>query len=335
MNGDGKADIIGFGNSRIAISYSNGTTLGTARNLTFNKNIKEISNISPSRVINTTRGKTIDYNFSRKQFVPMNSSVGKIADMSLNFVPKTAYIDNEGFVYVYLSMKGSTIDMTKYINQSRKKGYYLKDVQVDLQAVGMDEFRNSPLNKSGKGVYTVSDEFTVGGELSEDGVELDVKKTWGSRFATEVHDFAFTNKTKRTNVPKFYWNLTKVGHGIYTNYRSLGVKSAAQYSSLTSLPPLASQNFPIDCEAIFRKDVKFNMQAIPDQVKIRVKVKATFEKTWLADRGESDVVDFLNGFVAAANPRSYAGELLYEFKHDTKVTENYIDVILDMRPYKE
>ena len=256
--------------------------------------------------------------------------------------PKTAYIDNDGFLYAYLSMKGSTIDMTNYTNWTRKKGYYLNDVDVRLEAEGMSEFQHSPLNKSEEGVYTSSDQFDIGAGVTAEGIGTGVQKSWGSSFSTKVTDFQFTNKTKQTNRPIFYWNLAKVGNAAkgdapstYVNYRSLGEKIAGQYKSLKQLPPLAAENFPIDCEAIFRKDMRKNKRNIPNQVKVRVYIKATFEKTRLVDRDESDVEDFLNGLVAVVNPRTYEGELAYAFHHQQQVTENYIDVILDLRPLKQ
>ncbi len=342
VNGDGKADIVGFGNARVVVSHSNGTGLQKTRNIVFDKHTKVITNISPSDVTTTTKGQTMDYNFSQKELMDMIGGIGKVGGLSMNFVPKTAYIDSEGFLYTYLSMKGSTIDMTAYTNHARTKGYYLKDVQVRLEAEGMSEFRNSPLNKSEEGVYTSSDQFELGAGVTEDGVGAIAQQTWGSTFSTKVTDFQFTNKTKQTNRPVFYWNLAKVGNAAkgdapstYVNYRSLGEKIAGQYKSLKQLPPLAAENFPIDCEAIFRKDMRKNKRNIPDQVKVRVYVKATFEKTRLVDRDESDVEDFLNGFVAVFNPRTYEGELAYAFHHEQQVTENYVDVILDLRPLKQ
>ncbi len=342
INGDSKADIVGFGNARVVVSHSNGTNLQKTRNIVFDKHTKVITNISPSDVTTTTKGKTMDYNFSRKELMPMLGGIGKVGGLSMNFVPKTAYIDSEGFLYTYLSMKGSTIDMTAYTNHARTKGYYLKDVQVRLEAEGMSEFRNSPLNKSEEGVYTSSDQFDIGTGVTAEGIGAGAQKSWGSSFSTKVTDFQFTNKTKQTNRPIFYWNLAKVGNAAkgdapstYVNYRSLGEKIAGQYKSLKQLPPLAAENFPIDCEAIFRKDMRKNKRNIPNQVKVRVYIKATFEKTRLVDRDESDVEDFLNGLVAVVNPRTYEGELAYAFHHQQQVTENYIDVILDLRPLKQ
>lgn len=265
----------------------------------------------------------------------MQGTNGKIAGLSMNFAPKSAYIDSESFLYVYLSMEGSSIDMTNFVNNATTKGYYLKDVEVSLEAIGMDKFRASPINKSGEGVYGTSEEFNLGTGVASEGPGGGVQYSWGAKFSTTVQDFQFAYKSKQSNRAKFYWNLAKVGDaakgenpGVYTDFRSLGNKSASQYTSLKHLPPLAAENFPLNCEGIFRKNT--SIAAIPNSVKVRVHIKATFEKAKLIARDESDFETFLNAFVFYANPRTYAGEQFYVFENDIQVTENYIDVELDL-----
>ncbi len=340
LNNDGKADILGFGGNNLFRSYSTGNGFQNSHKFYFEINTKTIKGITKSQIQHTTKGKIQSYNFNRQEFENMMGTNGKVAGLSMNFTPKSAYIDNEGFLYVYLNMEGSSIDMTKFANHDRTKGYYLKEVAVSLEAEGMHKFRASPINISQEGVYGTSKEFNLGTGIAAEGAGGGGQYSWGSNFSTTVKDFQFVNQTKQSNQPKFSWSLGKVGNaakgespGIYTNFRSLGIQSASQYTSLKHLPPLASENFPIDCEGIFRKRV--NSNAIPDKTKVRIYIKATFEKARLVSREESAIESFLNGFIFFANPRTYDGEQFYEFKNDLQITENYIDVELDLSDLKQ
>ncbi len=271
----------------------------------------------------------VKYDVKKIDYVSMKTSSGTtMGKVKLNFEPETA--KDKNFLYAYLKLDGAKIEMQNYITQKKKKGFYLKDLTITMTTKQGFEIKiDNPENINTEGKYTKSESFSIGANASNGGAGGDASYSWGSSFTRSIMDFGFTNQTQGA-VAQFHWNLSGGINGKYENYRSLGVRSAGQYTSLSELPAMAKDNFPIDCEVVFRK----NIQSLPNKVIVNINIKATFEKTWLWNDDANGAESFFNGFGVLVNPNSYKGELLYKFDHSEETTENNIEVQLDLSKLK-
>lgn len=276
-------------------------------------------------------GNVVKYDVKEIEYVSMKTSKGTtMGKVKLNFEPEAAW--SNGFLYSYLKLNGAKIEMKNYSSQTKKKGFYLKDLVITITSKDLPDLKlDNPENLNSKGQYTESESFSIGANANTDGAGVNGDYTWGSSFSRSVMDFKFENETNE-KVAQFSWKLGKSNNGVYENYRSLGVKSASQYTSIAELPAMSKNNFPIDCEVVYRKYM--TKRSIPNKVTLNMNIKATFEKTWLWNDDANGVESFFNGFGALVNPKSYSGELLYKFEHVEETTENNIEVQLDLSKLK-
>ncbi|MFK7904706.1 MAG: hypothetical protein AB8B69_06260, partial [Chitinophagales bacterium] len=258
---------------------------------------------------------------------------------------EVAYFNNEGKYYFYLKMENSSINMARFRDHKNEKGFYLKKVSIRMGAEGMDLLQHSPKNENQSGTHTTSESFTLGGQLSASGPSASVGKTWGSSFSSTVKNFEFANSV---NPLDFHWRLGMVGDlskgdesvGPYSGPTSLGdgrKEGVGQYTRLKHLPPVAANNFPIQCEGIYGKYVG-GVQNMPDKVIAVVIITAVYEATALVPYGEGDTA--LNmlayGFGAGVfNPRVHEGTAIFQFKSVEVTTQNIISLELDLKDFKK
>ncbi len=276
-------------------------------------------------------GNVVKYDVKKIEYVPMKTSKGTtMGKVKLNFEPETAW--SNGFLYSYLKLNGAKIEMKNYNSQTKKKGFYLKDLVITITSKDLPDLKlDNPENLNSEGKYTESESFSIGANASTDAAGVNSDYSWGSSFSRSVKDFEFENGTNE-KIAQFSWNLGKTNNGEYENYRSLGVAVAGQFTSIAELPPMSRNNFPIDCEVVYRKYMA--KRSIPNKVTLNINIKATFEKTWLWDDDANAAESFFNGFGFLVNPNAYTGELFYKFEHVEETTENNIEVQLDLSKLK-
>ncbi|MEM6379891.1 MAG: hypothetical protein AAF705_16965 [Bacteroidota bacterium] len=293
-------------------------------------------NLVPSDPILTTEGKLMKFNLSEKR-VNLIGEADKVGELEINNVVQAAYFSSEKFTYVFVDLKGISINIPEsvFLNRERIKGYYIKQVEVEIWVPGFDEFRSNPKNLNQSGTYTTSEALSVGIGVSNTGTEANVGYTWGSSFSEQVTDFEFEKSaSKEQSKAGFTWYLAKLKNGErYTSFYSLGNRAGGQYESLSELPALARSNFPIECNGIFRKPTRSSVE-IPTNVRVNVRIKTTFEECSLDGWGRFGAQAFFEGFGALFNPKTYSGELLYQFNHDVVIIEENLITNLDLSALK-
>ena len=340
VNGDGLLDYcryVGSTNIRAAACLNNGSGFDVNKQYYWlDRRIgwRTIENeIVVSNPVATSVGSLIKYNFSKRIDESIGTVREKLGEISLNLNPEAAYFQDEKVARVFIPLiSGADINIENFINESRTKGFYLKEVMVEIELEGggrWSEYRTSPTNVNESGVYSTSESITLGA-----GRDPSINYSWGNTISTEIEDFNFEELNANSNAAKFRWKLSKVGSHdlakVYENYRDLGNRpDGTQYWNLRSLPVLAREKFPVNCEAVFQMSAP-SKASIPKQVTAKITIKTVFEKTKLVQRDESGAESFLRGFSAGVREETYKGELYYKFQHETRSVENVINLVLNL-----
>ena len=259
-------------------------------------------------------GKYVEYTVNN---IPSNTlgAQGGVANIKLR--PKAAIKD--GLLYVFLTTEDSSIaiDQRKLKNTTTARGYYLDALKINITAdQNLEVDKHGPENVNASGSITDMKQFDVG--LSKDGPS--VNYSFGSQTTRNFNDFGFTD-FKINNMVEGYWHLTP----------DIVVKTAGQFSSLNAPPVLASSNFPIYEQVIFKaKDSNY----LPDKVTLNVQLRPMFKKQILINNQSSDVQAFFEGFGVLFNPKTYSGELVYRLGVDSLANELIYSITLDLTPLK-
>jgi hypothetical protein len=276
----------------------------------------EAARLTYGTVTPTTTGRYLEYTFSN---IPDKTLNGHNSVANMKFNVKAAVKD--GLLYVHLTTENSAIniDPAKLKNTRLERGFFTNSVQTTISAPAEFELDVwGPQNINSEGTLTDMREFQVG--LSKDGPS--VNYTMGSQYTKTIRDFSFTDKTYKDMV-QGVWQLTKV----------LPLKTAGQYSSLDELPALASSNFPIYTQAIYKAKTK---NYIPKSVDIMLKLKPQFKHFALVSNQGNPAQAFFESFVFWANPKTYEGTLAYRVGEETFNTPEVVYTIrVDLTPLQK
>lgn len=271
--------------------------------------------LTSSMVALTNQGKYLEYTFNN---IPDKYLNPQLAIANIKFRPKASIKD--GVLYVHLTTEGSSININPqtYVNKKLERGFYTNRVETSITI--SDDFEKDawgPLNVNSEGTLTDMSQFTVG--VSKDGPNISY--SLGSQYSKQIKDFSFEDKTYSNTIS-----------GVWKMGKDIIEKTAGQYSGLAELPALASGNFPIYAQAIFKAR---QANYIPNSVTLNFKLKTQFKEMVLVSNQGSDVQAFFEGFVFYANPKTYQGTLAYKLGEKVIDDEVLYTIILDLTPLKQ
>lgn len=238
----------------------------------------------------------------------------------------------DGLLYVHFTSGNSTVDIQNYQDKWNDQNYYIfnisTSISVDDQPAGnvdpieFELWDDGPTNLNKEGKYTDMKQFSVGISGADPGMSYTV----GSTTTKTVRDFDFTN-AKYGHRTGFSWTLSE------TAMESMIKWEAGQISALTTPPVLARSSFPLYCQALF-KSREPNV-ALSDFVNVRFFTAVTLNRSYLIKNQDSEVGAFFEGFGFLVNPKTYKGELAYRIGLEPMQYIKYVDIRLDLRPFKQ
>ncbi len=257
--------------------------------------------------------------------------LGTDGNTEINLRLEPVVFIRDGLLYAFFSTGDSTITIDEYTDEWNEQKNYIYQVNtsisVDDQSVGnntpirFELWRDGPTNLNEEGIYTDMQSFTLGINGTNPGASYTV----GTTSSQVVRDFNFVN-SQFDDQAKFNWTLSK------TSMESMVQKEAGQIATLTAPPTIATESFPVYCQALFKSKVQ--NATLPDFINVRLHADVMLSGSSLKLNQNSPIEAFFNGLGFLVNPKTYSGELLYRIVYDPIYYINYVDIRLDLRPFK-
>ncbi len=312
------------------IQLKPGTNSTSLSNLKINGFGISESSIVSGAVIGEAQNKGLEYTVLN---VPTKYLNPGIAMANMQFEPKAMLKD--GVLYIHLTTVGSSVALDRgsadgtradpYVNQAKEKGFYIQEVETAISTQpDFTTFRHGPENVN-KETGVLTDMKSYGLEISKTGPGASFQM--GSSFSQTIMNYSVTDwsATMGTNIVKGTWVQTEAPDFWKTD-------AIGQFNGIKELPALATTNFPVYEQAIFKAT---KPGYLPDSVTFDVTLRVLLKKAMIVPRNDAPILQGAKGLIWLFLPQTYQGELDRIRATTTAETSVKYTLTLDLTPLKK